>query len=555
MSDDEFMYSSGDEVAFDFEDDSEYDSEIVVDSTAIAIGQRRNLESGYFSFSVLSITELEKRKNELVNNAMQLLNLDYDKTQTILANYRWKSEKLLDMYMEQPEKVFLESGVAFSPNKSAFEFMKHDSKYTCPIMFETGDEFDFYSLQCNHNFCSLCYKQYIVGKIRDRVGYRINCPEYKCNLCLGESQILDIVGDSEDIKLYKKTMIQSFVESTETLAWCTGPNCDKAIEFPSYTKSIPKDTIPIVTCDCGESFCFHCKGSNHKPAVCLISKLWIQKCNDDSETFNWLASNTKDCPKCAYPIEKNGGCNHITCRNCSYEFCWVCLKIWNIHKENYNCNIYVGPDDNNEDEEFEDIDEEAAAELNTSSGENSNLPLTIAQANQIDNQISNNKSKKLKPKDVKSSRESLEKYLFHFIRYDNQEKSIKLTQNLIDRTERKIDSFQKKSSLSWIETQFLKDAIIVLTNCRNTLKWSFVVSYYLAKNNMNAIFEDNQRDLERAVEKLNELVESDITVDNIDDVRRKILDLSAYVSDRNKIFLKDTLDGYTENRWKFNVPI
>lgn len=30
------------------------------------------------------------------------------------------------------------------------------------------------------------------------------------------------------------------------------------------------------------------------------------------------------CPKCFAPVEKNGGCLHMRCSQCSYEFCWDC---------------------------------------------------------------------------------------------------------------------------------------------------------------------------------------------------------------------------------------
>lgn len=43
-------------------------------------------------------------------------------------------------------------------------------------------------------------------------------------------------------------------------------------------------------------------------------KQWQRKCSDDSETANWLNTNTKPCPKCQNQVEKNGGCNLVVCR-------------------------------------------------------------------------------------------------------------------------------------------------------------------------------------------------------------------------------------------------
>jgi ariadne-1 len=42
-------------------------------------------------------------------------------------------------------------------------------------------------------------------------------------------------------------------------------------------------------------------------------ELWDEKINGDSETKNWMAMNTKPCPKCGKPVEKNGGCNLVMC--------------------------------------------------------------------------------------------------------------------------------------------------------------------------------------------------------------------------------------------------
>jgi len=48
-----------------------------------------------------------------------------------------------------------------------------------------------------------------------------------------------------------------------------------------------------------------------------------------------LLQFTQDCPKCNSPIQKNGGCNHMSCKKCTYQYCWVCLDKWT--SEHYSC--------------------------------------------------------------------------------------------------------------------------------------------------------------------------------------------------------------------------
>jgi len=61
-----------------------------------------------------------------------------------------------------------------------------------------------------------------------------------------------------------------------------------------------------------------------------------------------------------------------------------------------------------------------------------------------------------------------------------------------------------------------------------------VFAFYLVKTNQSVIFEDNQRDLESATEKLSEYLERDITSDNLIDIKQKVTTISL-VSSRTKM--------------------
>jgi hypothetical protein len=75
---------------------------------------------------------------------------------------------------------------------------------------------------------------------------------------------------------------------------------------------------------------------------CDTVRKWITKNSAESENLNWILANTKPCPKCCRPIEKNQGCMHMTCSQCRHEFCWLCNGTWAEHGERtggfYACN-------------------------------------------------------------------------------------------------------------------------------------------------------------------------------------------------------------------------
>lgn len=102
-------------------------------------------------------------------------------------------------------------------------------------------------------------------------------------------------------------------------------------------------------------------------------------------------------------------------------------------------------------------------------------------------------------------------------------------------------TLQSSSGMSWIEVQYLEAASKVLQQCRQTLKWTYAFAFYLERNNITYIFEDNQKDLEMAVEQLSELFEK--PTDQLANAKKEMMDKTAYVNNRRIIVLEYTATG------------
>ena len=107
-------------------------------------------------------------------------------------------------------------------------------------------------------------------------------------------------------------------------------------------------------------------------------------------------------------------------------------------------------------------------------------------------------------------------------------------------------NLQSASGLSWIEVQFLDTASKTLQVCRNTLKWTYAFAFYLQRNNITEMFEDNQKDLEMAVENLSEMFEKPTA--ELGGLKVEILDKTSYCNKRREILLDDTANKLKKGR-------
>jgi hypothetical protein len=132
----------------------------------------------------------------------------------------------------------------------------------------------------------------------------IACAAHGCDILVDDVTVMNLLTEPRVRTKYQQLITNSFVECNRLLRWCPSADCSYAVKV-QYVEARP------VECKCGHVFCFECGEQWHEPVQCRLLRKWIKKCDDDSETSNWIAANTKECPKCNVTIEKDGGCNHM----------------------------------------------------------------------------------------------------------------------------------------------------------------------------------------------------------------------------------------------------
>ncbi|KAG0002677.1 hypothetical protein BGZ80_010986 [Entomortierella chlamydospora] len=504
MSEDDFVASDYEDGFDSQEEDSDMEYEQTEDIGFSDMVTEKQRQKAYeVDFTVLPLAEIQAAQASASNHVAGILGVTQDQAAALLRSFKWNKERLVERYMDHAQEILDQSGVVLDDTK--LRLIKRPKGFVCMICFDDSPNGGAVGLRCGHVFCQACYDQYLTQKIIEEGECRkILCPETGCNVVIDEPTIKSVVQPSV-MERYHQLQDRVYVEDLDNLRWCPAPNCENAVECRLPHSSFTT-IVPTVLCGCGYKFCFGCGQGDHQPAPCGLVKMWQKKCADDSETANWISAHTKECSKCQSTIEKNGGCNHMTCRKCKYEFCWVCMGPWSEHGTSwYNCNRY----------------EESSS--------------TDARDQQA------------------KSRASLERYLHYYNRFANHEQSAKLDRDLYMKTEKKMEEMQRTSDLSWIEVQFLKKAVDVLTSCRMTLRWTYAFAFYLARDNMTELFEDNQRDLEVAVEALSELLEKPIEKEKIPELRQQVLDKTVYVGSRREVVLEDTAKGLADGRWDFFV--
>nr|XP_023024193.1 ankyrin repeat and IBR domain-containing protein 1-like [Leptinotarsa decemlineata] len=466
-------------------------------------------------YSGLRSQDLQEAKDQLLVDTSDMLKIPLFTAEALLRNNEWSRELLLEKWMRDPVECCQLAGVqapssvlqhasSIESSISAETNAIDDTEILCEICLFTASQWDQpVNMSCKHIFCKSCWQSYLTTKIQDGDAHHILCPAYQCHI-LVPVELIEKMVTPEMARRYLQFDIKAFVESNKSIKWCPIAGCGRAVRLPEAEQTIAdgvggrnvnKKTLPVTShaVDCGNAhfFCWECLGEAHAPCGCKQWQEWQIKINEvkpeelkascsgteDAANCLWLVTNSKPCPNCKSPIQKNEGCNHMKCSKCKFDFCWVCQESWKRHSSAtggyFRCNRF-----------------EAVHKADEKQGS------LIIEAMDRNNQM-----------------QEMSRFLHFYTRFRNHENSQKLEEPLLTGVRQKMEVLATSLGMKKGEdtgdkgTKFIEDGVRELLKARRVLCGSYVYGYYLEDDGYNkSIFEFMQNELEEVTEKLSEMI-------------------------------------------------
>lgn len=344
----------------------EFDLDSDLDEDKIA----QNLEKlALDEFKLTTAGNVEDSLASLATRAAEMLGLMRGTAQLLLHSFDWDIGEMTSMYVENPNLVAQKIGLQSSEDVTLLQpksfcgsgadlgqgkpldrpLGRPSGKSTaqprnahCPICSELRR--NWVSLGCNHRVCSDCFAKHVhTNTLQERKVFTTKCPgSFGCPLLITR-EVVSLLGNTDSVNQLDSLAARLFIEShPNRFRHCPQPGCTSIAEKLSEGSS--ETVCAAIHCSCTYTFCFRCGSPvNHHVVPCETAIKWLALVDHEHQSSMWILQNTKQCPKCHTKIQRSEGCNHMSCGNCKYEFCWVCSQSWAEHsgKSFYNCVKFI----------------------------------------------------------------------------------------------------------------------------------------------------------------------------------------------------------------------
>uniref|UniRef100_A0A6B2L571 RBR-type E3 ubiquitin transferase n=1 Tax=Arcella intermedia TaxID=1963864 RepID=A0A6B2L571_9EUKA len=246
-------------------------------------------------------------------------------------------DSCLESLEDNPQPLEMQNTNSVTPSKADQYDPVNKTSFRCPICYEEIPKGSGYIYQqCGHQYCGDCLNGYYTELITNGKVNEVKCPDPSCLIECTYEDIQFIVSQELLLK-YVEFKRNAMVNADPEMRWCSNPaGCGNAFKRTDPT------SLKMVCGQCNYQFCFDCKEEFHGTKSCEEFRVWkLASSRVDIRFYLWQKLNTKPCPSCKAPIQKHGGCNHMVCESCKFEFCWQCLKEYESgHYEDSWCTQY-----------------------------------------------------------------------------------------------------------------------------------------------------------------------------------------------------------------------
>ncbi|CAH2043634.1 unnamed protein product [Thlaspi arvense] len=388
-------------------------------------------------YSVLTRDEVKEKMEKKVDAISEIFCVSTSDATVLLMNLRWDSRLLSERLSEDREKLLTESGlkpVVIDSNRDL-----SDSAYDVFYEFDDDDHDGDEKIStpfCSHEFSTRYWSGYLEKSFFSlaKTLTAISCPDQDCRAAVGPVTIERLTARDKDA--YDAYVLRSYLEGVkkEIVKQCPAPDCNNVIKF--HRSSDVEEHGVNVVCLCGHIFCWRCSLESHRPVTCNNASDWLANLenllekSDKALSRSWIDTNTKPCPHCLCPVDLSGiggFYRFVTCA-CSGRFCCKCLQPEESHKQG----LY-GYCPEPEIPKLEDLcldsceEEEGPVDLSVHSWEEAQVAMM----------------------DAKSRLQAFEKSII----------------------------IEKPSTLTEEYIRIVREGLMLIVQCRQVLKWSFVYDY------------------------------------------------------------------------------
>ncbi|KAI5894460.1 uncharacterized protein SCHCODRAFT_01169155 [Schizophyllum commune H4-8] len=183
---------------------------------------------------------------------------------------------------------------------------------SCPVCFAEADT--PITLGCGHSWCSECIRGFLVSCGENRI-FPIGClgSSGRCRESITHQTASAVLSEVELDRLVQAAFTAYVNARPDEFHYCPTPDCKQVY------RSVGRGRV--LQCPaCLLRICSLCQSEFHGTL----------RCNADdgaAELEEWMKANgVQRCPGCKAPIERSGGCHHVTCTQCQTHICWQCME-------------------------------------------------------------------------------------------------------------------------------------------------------------------------------------------------------------------------------------